>query len=108
MMIKHLGLIATLCTLGLASTPRSAAAAPIVLNLDCVLRFDPCQPSAIYGTITLTQVGAGVSVTVDLPGTRGRSGGVQLRARLREGSDPGHGHRGHEGCRRGKIGRAHV
>jgi len=72
MMIKHLGLIATLCTLGLASTPRSAAAAPIVLNLDCVLRFDPCQPSAIYGTITLTQVGDGVSVAVDLPGTHGK------------------------------------
>ncbi len=72
MMIKHMAVIATLCMLGLAGTPHSAAAAPIVLNLDCVLRFDPCQPSGIYGTITLAQVGDGVSVTVDLPGTHGR------------------------------------
>jgi len=64
--------------LGLAGTPHSAAAAPIVLNLDCVLKFDPCQPSAIYGTITLTQVGAGVSVTVDLPGTRGKFRNLML------------------------------
>jgi hypothetical protein len=78
MMIKHMALIATLGILGLAGTPHSAAAAPIVLNLDCVLKFDPCQPSAIYGTITLTQVGAGVSVTVDLPGTRGKFRNLML------------------------------
>ena len=34
------------------------------------------------------------------PGSRRRGRGVQLRARVRQGADPGHRHRGHEGCRR--------
>ena len=68
-MIKHAALTATLCLLGIVGTPHQADAAPIVLNLDCVLNFNPCQPSATYGTITLNQVGSGISVTVDLVGT---------------------------------------
>jgi hypothetical protein len=68
-MIKHTALTATLCLLGIVGTPDHADAAPIVLNLDCVLNFNPCQPSATYGTITLNQVGSGISITVDLAGT---------------------------------------
>jgi len=68
-MIKHVGLIATLCWLGILGASANADAAPITLNLDCVLNFNPCQPAATYGTITLDQVGNGVSVTVDLAGT---------------------------------------
>jgi hypothetical protein len=68
-MIKHAALTVTLCLLGIVGAPQQADAAPIVLNLDCVLNFNPCQPSATYGTITLNQVGSGISVTVDLAGT---------------------------------------
>ena len=69
-MIKRMILTATLGLLGIAGSPRDADASPIVLNLDCVLKFTPCQPSIVYGTITLAQVGDGISVTVDLPGPR--------------------------------------
>jgi len=68
-MIKHAALTATLCLFGIVGAPHQADAAPIVLNLDCVLNFNPCQPSATYGTITLNQVGSGISITVDLAGT---------------------------------------
>lgn len=68
-MIKHTTLTAILCLLGIVGAPHHADAAPIVLNLDCVINFNPCQPSAIYGTITLNQVGSGVSITVDLAGS---------------------------------------
>jgi len=68
-MIKHTALAALLCLLGIVGTPRHADATPIVLNLDCVLNFNPCQPSATYGTITLDQVGSGISIAVDLAGT---------------------------------------
>src|SRR6187402_1862884 len=68
-MMKHVALIATVCWLGILGHFGNADAAPITLNLDCVLNFNPCQPSATYGTITLDQVGDGVSVTVDLAGT---------------------------------------
>ena len=71
-MIKHVGLIATLCWLGILGASANADAAPITLNLDCVLNFNPCQPSATYGTITLNQVGSGISITVDLAGTHGK------------------------------------
>ena len=68
-MIKPLVLTAALCVLGIVGAPVNAGAAPIVLNLDCVLNFNPCQPSATYGTITLDQTGSGISVTVDLAGS---------------------------------------
>ena len=59
----------SICFLGTIATRANAEAAPITLNLDCVLNFNPCQPSATFGTITLDQVGSGISVTVDLAGT---------------------------------------
>ncbi len=68
-MIKHVALTGTLCFLGLFGTAHYAAAAPIVLELDCVLNSNPCAPSTTYGTITLDQVGTGISVTVDLAGS---------------------------------------
>ena len=67
--MKPMGLLATLGLLGMVATTPKAEAAPIVLNLDCVLNFNPCQPSATYGTISLDQVGAGILVAVDLAGT---------------------------------------
>jgi hypothetical protein len=68
-MIKHLALTGALCVLGIVGAPVNADAAPIVVNLNCILNFNPCQPSATYGTITLDQTGSGISVTVDLAGT---------------------------------------
>jgi hypothetical protein len=68
-MIRHIAVAATVCMLGMGAAPGNADAAPIVLNLDCVLNFNPCQPTATYGTISLDQIGTGVSVTVDLAGT---------------------------------------
>ncbi len=68
-MVTRTGLIAALCCLGMIGARANAEAAPITLNLDCVLNFNPCQPAATFGTITLDQVGDGVSVAVDLAGT---------------------------------------
>jgi hypothetical protein len=48
--------------------PRDARAAAI-LELNCILTENSCTPSASYGTVTLDQVGSGVSVSVDLAGT---------------------------------------
>jgi hypothetical protein len=68
-MVRRIGFIAALCLLGMIGARANAEAGPIVFNLDCVLNFNPCQPSATFGTITLDQVGSGISVTVDLAGT---------------------------------------
>jgi hypothetical protein len=48
--------------------PQQAEAAAI-LDLNCVVTNGSCVTSASYGTVTLDQVGADVSVTVDLAGT---------------------------------------
>jgi hypothetical protein len=67
-LINHVALTGTLCYLRLFGTAHYAAAA-IVLEFDCVLNSNPCAPSTTYGTITLDQVGIGISVTVDLAGS---------------------------------------
>ena len=46
--------------------PPTAYADSIVFNLDCVLTTDACSPSSTWGTITLTDAGNRVDMTVDL------------------------------------------
>ena len=46
----------------------SAPSAALVFNLDCIISGAGCAPSASYGTVTLTDNGNDVTISVDLVG----------------------------------------